>query len=143
MDIEFRDVARILIIDDEPANVLLLERLLKREGYRHVRGASDARMALPLYHDFHPDLILLDLMMPHVDGYDVMKQLASSKSDQDYLPILVLTADASLRAKQKALSTGAKDFLTKPIEATETLLRIRNLLETRFLYRQIQNHNQV
>ncbi len=126
--------ARILIVDDEPANVLLLERILKRDGYQQVRSTTDARRALPLFQELEPDLVLLDLRMPHMDGFAVMEQLRPRIPMDAYLPILVLTADITPMAKEKALSGGAKDFLTKPLDATEVLLRIRNLLETRFLH---------
>jgi len=130
---ELRD-ARILIVDDEPANVLLLERILKRDGYQQVRSTTDARRALPMFQEFAPDLVLLDLRMPHLDGFAVMEQLRPRVPMDAYLPILVLTADITPMAKEKALSGGARDFLTKPLDATEVLLRIRNLLETRFLH---------
>jgi putative two-component system response regulator len=130
---ELRD-ARILIVDDEPANVLLLERILKRDGYQQVRSTTDARRALPMFQELAPDLVLLDLRMPHMDGFAVMEQLRPRVPMDAYLPILVLTADITPMAKEKALSGGAKDFLTKPLDATEVLLRIRNLLETRFLH---------
>ena len=133
--------SRILIIDDQEANVRVLEGFLKRAGYVTVRGTTDSRRALPLFADFGPDLILLDLHMPHLDGFEVMDRLGPLISKGAYLPILVLTADITQEAKQKALGMGAKDFLTKPFDATEALLRIRNLLETRFLHLQLQDHN--
>jgi PleD family two-component response regulator len=91
---------------------------------------------------FQPDLLLLDLMMPRVDGYAIMTQLREWIADETYFPILVITADVSSAAKQKALSLGAKDFLTKPIDTTEATLRIYNLLETRWLYRELHAQNQ-
>ena len=87
---------------------------------------------------YQPDLILLDLMMPHMDGYSLLTQLRSRVPDNHYLPILVLTADVAPKAKQQALSLGAKDFLTKPFDAAEVLLRVYNLLETRWLSVQLQ-----
>jgi len=133
--------SRILIIDDEPANTKLLERLLDEAGYANYRSTTDPRHALPLYEEFKPDLILLDLLMPHLDGYAVMRQICARMPAEAYLPILVLTADVTPRAKQKALSAGARDFLTKPFDLTEVLLRIRNLLETRHLHVQLSAHN--
>jgi putative two-component system response regulator len=133
--------SQILIIDDQEANVRVLEGLLNRAGYTNVRSTTDSRRALPLFADFGPDLILLDLHMPHLDGFEVMHRLGPLISDGAYLPILVLTADITQEAKQKALGMGAKDFLTKPFDATEALLRIRNLLETRFLHLQLQDQN--
>jgi putative two-component system response regulator len=135
--------ARILIVDDEPANVLLLERLLETAGYTTLKSTTDPRETLVLYADFDPDLILLDLTMPHLDGLAVMTQLRHTIPDGTYLPILVLTADLTAETKQRALSTGAKDFLLKPFDATEVLLRIGNLLETRRLHLELRRHNQL
>jgi len=131
--------ARILIADDEPANVRLLERLLNQAGYRNVRATTDSRQVRTLYEDFRPDLILLDLMMPHLDGVAVMAQLPITAGE--YVPILVLTADVTAQGKERALTAGAKDFLTKPFDRTEVLLRIKNLLDTRFLYRELERQN--
>jgi len=133
--------AKILIIDDEPANVQLLEQVLAQGGYVNYRSTTDSRHALPVFQEFGPDLVLLDLLMPHFDGYAVMKQLSARVEVEGYLPILVLTADITRRAREKALSLGARDFLTKPIDVTEVLLRIRNLLETRLIYQQLRRQN--
>ena len=134
---------RILIVDDQEANVRLLERILESGGYSDAVGITDSRTVLSIYLETQPDLILLDLMMPHLDGFGVMAQLLAHIPAGTYVPILVLTADISAEAKQRALSVGAKDFLTKPFDVAEVLLRIRNLLETRFLYTQLQGQNQV
>jgi signal transduction histidine kinase len=131
--------ARILIADDEPANVRLLERLLDQAGYRNVRATTDSRQVRTLYEEIQPDLILLDLMMPHLDGVAVMEQLPIAPGE--YVPILVLTADVTAQGKERALTAGAKDFLTKPFDRTEVLLRIRNLLDTRFAYRALERQN--
>ena len=133
--------ARIVIVDDEPANVRLLERILQHAGYTDLTSTTDPRDALALCKETEPDLILLDLHMPHVDGFAVMAELRPLLVDDNYLPILVLTADITPEAKQRALSGGAKDFLTKPIDPPEVLLRIKNLLDTRFLHLQLQNQN--
>jgi CheY-like chemotaxis protein len=130
--------SRILIVDDEPANVLLLERILQMGGYTNLTKTTDPRKALEFFTAYNPDLILLDLMMPHVDGLAPMKQLRSRIPENTYLPIMVLTADVTPKAKQQALSLGAKDFLTKPFDASEVLLRVYNLLETRWLSIQLQ-----
>jgi putative two-component system response regulator len=135
--------ARILIVDDQEANVLLLERLLATVGYSNFISTNDPRQVLPLFSKFQPDLILLDLMMPHLDGYSVMQQIGPRIPEGTYLPILVLTAEMNAEAKQKALTVGAKDFLTKPLDATEVLLRIKNLLETRFLHLRMQDQKQL
>jgi putative nucleotidyltransferase with HDIG domain len=134
--------ANILIVDDQEANVRLLQRFLIPAGYVNLKSVMDSRTVLDVYQEFQPDLILLDLHMPHLDGLAVMKLLKPLISANDYLPILVLTADVLPETKQKALSTGAKDFLTKPFDGTEVLLRIRNLLETRFLYIELQHYNE-
>jgi PleD family two-component response regulator len=133
--------SRILIVDDEPANVLLLERILQRGGYINLTKTTDPRQVLEFFAVYQPDLILLDLMMPHVNGFSLMTQLRSRIPENTYLPIMVLTADVTPKAKQEALSLGAKDFLTKPFDATEVLLRVYNLLETRWL--SIQLHEQI
>jgi CheY-like chemotaxis protein len=130
--------SRILIVDDEPANVLLLERILQTVGYTNITKTTDPRKVLEFFTIYQPDLILLDLMMPHVDGIALMTQLRSRIPENTYLPIMVLTADVTPKAKQQALSLGAKDFLTKPFDATEVLLRVYNLLETRWLSVQLQ-----
>src|SRR2546425_1430019 len=131
--------ARILIADDEPANVRLLERLLGQAGYRNVRATTDSRQVRTLYEEFQPDLILLDLMMPRLDGVAVLEQLPIAAGE--YVPVLVLTADGTAQAKERALTAGAKDFLTKPFDRTEVLLRIKNLLDTRFAYRELERQN--
>jgi signal transduction histidine kinase/DNA-binding NarL/FixJ family response regulator len=128
--------ARILIIDDEEANVDLLVGLLNHEGYSAIWSTRDAREALPLFRDVRPDLVLLDLHMPYIDGFVVLRSIVEETPPGGYVPVLVLTADVTPEAKQRALSRGARDFLVKPLDATETLLRIHNLLETRLLYQQ-------
>jgi putative two-component system response regulator len=134
--------ARILIVDDEPANIDLLRRLLQRAGFSRIESTSDAREVTDLYVKFRPDLILLDLHMPHRDGLAVMDDL-NQIAEASYLPILMLTGDDTPEAKREALSRGAKDFLNKPFNSDEVLLRIGTLLETRFLYLQIQSQNQI
>jgi len=135
--------ARLLIVDDQEANVVFLERILQRAGYKNLKSLTDPRMISSFYSIFQPDLILLDLHMPHLDGFAVMEQLAPAIPPGTYLPILVLTADITKEAKERALSIGAKDFLTKPFDPTEVLLRIVNLLETRFLHLKLQDQNQI
>jgi DNA-binding response OmpR family regulator len=120
--------------------VLLLERILQAGGYSNLAITTDPRKVLEFFTAYRPDLILLDLMMPHVDGFALITQLRSRIPEGTYLPIMVLTADVTPKAKQQALSLGAKDFLTKPFDATEVLLRVYNLLETRWLSVQLQAH---
>jgi len=134
--------ARILIVDDEVANVRLLERLLARAGYTTLRSTTDSRQVLPLYAEFQPDLILLDILMPEPDGFRVMEALKPLVTDGSFPPVLALTADVTQETRRRALTAGAKDFLTKPFDATEVLLRIQNLLETRFLYLELRTHNE-
>ena len=134
--------ARILVVDDEPANVVALSKLLSRAGYDQVESTTDSRTALQAYRDLEPDLVLLDLHMPHLDGFQVMAALKPFIPTTSYLPILILTGDQDQEVRQRALASGAKDFVTKPFEVTEVLLRIRNLLETRFLHRQLAHQNE-
>lgn len=132
--------ARLLVIDDDTSNVRALELTLKHGGYSRIESTTDSREARERYVRFRPDLILLDLHMPHMDGFEVMQQLADI-AEATYLPIMVLSGDLTPEAKQRALSMGAKDFIHKPVDPTEVLLRIKALLETRFLYLQIQAQN--
>jgi len=133
--------ARLLIIDDEEANVRLLERILAASGFTDVVGSTDAREARGLVDTYEPDLLLLDLLMPHVSGFEVMQELRGVLPPDRYFPILVLTADATEETKRRALAAGASDFLTKPFDAIEVVLRIRNLLRTRFLHVALQRQN--
>jgi len=135
--------ARILIIDDQPSNVMLLEGILQEEDFSSYHSVTDSRDALPAFIEYLPDLILLDLQMPYMDGFEVMKQLRACIAPGDFLPILVLTADITPDAKRRALTEGALDFLTKPFDATEVLLRIKNLLQTRSLHLQLQGQNEL
>lgn len=133
---------RVFIVDDEPGNVRLLERILQREGFRNIDTTEDPRRFLALYTAKKPDIILLDLHMPGLDGFAVMEQLQGRIPAGDFVPILVLTADITPEARKRALSAGAKDFLTKPVDPGEVVLRIRNLLQTRYFYQQLHNQNQ-
>ena len=129
----------LLLVDDEEANLDLLEVLLQAEGYHNLVRTTDARQAIPLWERHAPDLVLLDLHMPYRDGFAILNDIRQRTPPDDFRPVLVLTADATPEAKERALSSGAKDFLNKPIDATEALLRVHNLLETRVLYTQ-QRH---
>jgi EAL domain-containing protein (putative c-di-GMP-specific phosphodiesterase class I)/FixJ family two-component response regulator len=132
---------QILVVDDQPGNIALLERILKRAGYERVASTTDGRDVRGLYSSLDPDLILLDLHMPMRDGFDVLADLTEVIPADSYVPVLVLTGDTSTEAKERALTAGARDFLVKPFDRTEVLLRTRNLLETRFLYQQLQARN--
>lgn len=130
--------ARIFIIDDEESNVRVMGRMFDQAGYKKVLSTTDPRKAAELYREFRPDLVLLDLRMPDMDGFEVMQRLRDETSPREYLPVLVITADLAPEAKLQALLLGAKDFLTKPVDRIETMLRVRILLETRFLFRELQ-----
>jgi putative two-component system response regulator len=135
--------SRILIVDDNASNVMLLERVLQHAGYRNHSAVTDSREVLERFRTWRPDLILLDLMMPNMDGYAVLRQLGGWIPDRIYLPVLVITADTTPSARKRAMELGAKDFLTKPIDAMEATLRINNLLTTRWLYSQMESRDQV
>ncbi len=129
---------KILVVDDDRISVTLLQQLLQRHGYTRVMGVTDSRSAVETCATFDPDLLLLDLIMPEVDGFAVLDALRSDPSE-DFLPIVVLTGDVSEESKARALEAGATDFLVKPVSQTEALLRIRNLLEMRRLYVAAEN----
>ncbi len=134
--------SNILIVDDQAPNIELLVRILRHYGFQYLHTFTDPRRVAPLFQEIRPDLVMLDLRMPHLDGLSLFKQLRSQIPEGTYLPFLILTADQSDRAKKDALSLGAKDFLTKPFDQMEVVLRSYNLLETRFLHLQLQKHNQ-
>lgn len=135
--------AKILMVDDEDINLTLLDRILRRAGYDNLCATHDSREALPLFRRFNPDIVLLDLHMPHYSGLEVIEQLQSQVDAASYLPIVVLTADMSAKAEQEALSRGAKEFLNKPFRAPQITLRVRNLLETRSLHIALQQQNEL
>jgi signal transduction histidine kinase len=141
MPTEYLSQAKVLIVDDEPANVRLLERILALSGCTQVQTTTDSRQSLPLFLDFEPDIVLLDLNMPHLNGFAVLEQLKAAINPDEYLPILILTADITVETKRRALAGGAKDFLTKPLDHSEVVLRIKNLIENRFLRLEMQRHN--
>ncbi|HWN19181.1 MAG TPA: HD domain-containing phosphohydrolase [Gemmatimonadales bacterium] len=134
--------ARILIVDDEPANVKILERVLAVAGYRRVTALTAPREAIARFAEINPDLLLLDLHMPEIDGITLMERLRAQLPPSEFFPILMLTGDSSPQACQRALGMGASDFVAKPFDMHEVLIRIRNLLETRSLHRQVAEHNQ-
>lgn len=123
---------KILVVDDDQLSATLLKEMLGHHGYSRVTSITDSLKALETCAAFDPDLILLDLMMPDMDGFAVLEALRADISER-FLPVVVLTADISEDAKARALEAGATDFLVKPVSQTEALLRIRNLLETRRL----------
>lgn len=135
--------AKILIVDDHQPNIDLLVGFLQMQRFKNIESITDPTLTVSVFQSFQPDLILLDLMMPQLSGYEVMEQLKPFIPQDVYWPILVLTADISPNAKQRALASGARDFLAKPFDFIEVMLRIRNLLETRYLYQQLEKKNQI
>jgi signal transduction histidine kinase len=130
--------ARLLVVDDEETNVRLLERLLRRSGYSNVLTTTDPSEVLQLADTFEPDLVLLDLVMHPIDGIGVLTQLRAALPPDAYVPVVVLTADVTIEARRRALEAGADDFLTKPFDYNEVLLRVRNLLRTRTLHEDLR-----
>lgn len=129
---------KILVIDDEATNVALLEEMLAEAGYTRVKSVVESARALETCAEFDPDLVLLDLMMPPPDGFAILESLRAANGEI-FLPIIVLTADITERAKRRALAGGATDFLVKPFDHLEVLLRIGNALGTRRLHLLLDN----
>lgn len=132
--------ARILVIDDHQANVDALQRILRSAGFVCVNSTTDPLVGATLVQSWTPDLVLLDLHMPRLDGFGVL-DLIRPQLKGSYLPVVMLTADSNEETKRRALASGVKDFLLKPFDATEAVLRISNLLETRSLYSTIRQQN--
>ncbi len=130
--------AHILIVDDQAANVRLLEQLLADAGYKNVSSTMKPEEVCALHRNHGYDLILLDLQMPGMDGFQVMEGLKTNASDS-YLPVIVLTAQPG--HKLRALQSGAKDFISKPFDLIEVKTRIHNMLEVRLLYKKLENYN--
>jgi PAS domain S-box-containing protein len=132
--------ASILIVDDQQSNILLLDEMLREAGYTSITSTSDPYKVCELYRNNHYDLILLDLQMPGMDGFEVMEGLQKIESD-GYFPVLVITAQPD--HKLRALAGGAKDFISKPFDLVEVKTRIHNILEVRLLYKQLEHYNKV
>ena len=132
--------ASILIVDDQAPNVVLLEQMLRNAGYLNIASTMDPRTVCSLHSAHRYDLILLDLQMPEMDGFQVMELLKELEPD-GYLPVLVITAQPS--HKLRALQAGAKDFVSKPFDLVEVKTRIHNMLEVRLLYQKLDNYNKV
>jgi PAS domain S-box-containing protein len=132
--------ASVLIVDDLEANVMLLEQVLRNVGYTNITSTQDPRAVLELHRANRYDLILLDLQMPEMDGFQVIEALKEIETG-GYLPVLVITAQPG--HKLRALTAGAKDFVSKPFDLVEVQTRIHNMLEVRLLYRKLDNHNKV
>jgi putative two-component system response regulator len=131
---------RILIVDDEPANIALLEAMLENTA-GEIRGLDDSRLVEQVFAEFEPDIVLLDLHMPQPDGLEILRRLRSARTSLGFLPVIVLTGDTGKVARNSALILGADDFLTKPLDREEVVLRVRNLLRTRHLYADLAKAN--
>jgi CheY-like chemotaxis protein len=132
--------ASILVVDDQPVNVLLLEQFLAGGGYTCVRSTMNPLEVAGLHAEHRYDLILLDLKMPGMDGFQVMQELKKNTRD-NYLPVIVLTAEPG--HKLRALEAGAKDFISKPFDLVEVKTRIHNMLEVRLLYKKLENYSKL
>ncbi|MEQ1840494.1 MAG: response regulator, partial [Verrucomicrobiales bacterium] len=120
--------ARFLIVDDEITNVCLLEETLIDEGLNEFVSTTDSRKAADLFREFQPDIVLLDLMMPYLSGFEVLDRINSLIPPDQLVPVIILTADITPATRNRALKSGARDFLTKPLDPDELILRCRNLL---------------
>lgn len=132
--------SKILIVDDMPANVLLLQKILQLNGYEHLRTLTDSREVLDTYISYKPDLMLLDLSMPYLDGLEVMVKLSEIDGD-DVTPIIIISAQDDRQTRLKGYKLGAKDFITKPIDNVEVIMRIRNVLEMHLMHSRLKAHN--
>ena len=133
--------SRILIVDDDASVVQSLRRILARDGFGQVASTTDPGQARALFEEFGPDLVVLDLRMPGLDGFAVMEQLTPLVPRESFLPFLILTGDSSTAIRRRALAGGAHDFLQKPFDIVEVNLRIRHLLKTRLLHLRLANQN--
>ena len=134
---------RILVVDDQPANIVMLRDVLDQEGYVNVVSTTDPREVGPILDGLAPDLVLMDLHMPHIDGAALVKEIRRRTSPDEYLPVVILSSDESPDARRRALAAGATDFLLKPVNEDELLLRMKSWFETRFVYLALQDHNQL
>lgn len=130
--------ARIFVVDDEQVNVDLFDKILSAAGYTNTSMITDSRRAVSMFSNDDPDLVLLDLHMPHQDGYEVLQAIRYLVPAEAFLPILVLTADVTIESRRRALASGATDFLSKPFDIIELKLRIETLLRLRLLYRELR-----
>lgn len=133
----------ILLIDDHPENLQLLERTLHWGGFTNIKCCLTAEDGWAAITTFEPHLIILDLMMPVMDGYQFLQRMHDSIFVSTFLPILVYTADITMEAKLRALELGASDFLQKPADPIEIQLRVRNFLRTRKMQTELENHNDI
>lgn len=124
--------AKILIVDDDISNVELLENTLRISGYTWIKGITDPRGAITLFVEYQPDLVILDLNMPHISGFELLNMMKPLVEDDDFLPVLMITAEHGYDARRQALTSGASDYLTKPFVVDEVCVRIANMLRLRF-----------
>jgi putative two-component system response regulator len=141
MDESGLKLAKILIVDDQEYNISLLERILRRAEFKQLYSTMNPHLIESMLVEVNPDIVLLDLHMEGMDGLQVLKLIRERSGEDSYLPVLVLTADMTPEAKQQVLQAGANDFLTKPYDRTEVILRIHNLLKTRYLHLELQQYN--
>lgn len=134
--------AKIFIVDDDAVSIRLLVKILTEAGYTDIKATRDPNKVQELYNEIKPDLLVLDLHMPHMEGFKIMDQLKRSVGD-DYLPILVISQERNRVIQFSALEAGAKDFLVKPYDSIEVILRIRNFLEVRMLHKAIRDQNKM
>ena len=133
--------ATVLIADDHHPNLALLQQVLAKAGTRSIHVTTDPTAVVGLCRELRPDIVLLDLHMPGMDGVEVMAAIRAATTGGEFLPVIVITADATTDARDRVLASGANDFLTKPIDRNEVVLRTRNLLHTRALHRVVHEHN--
>ncbi|MFO7602814.1 MAG: two-component system response regulator [Gammaproteobacteria bacterium] len=131
--------ARILLVDDQPVNIKLLEKILDAAGYTNVVSTTDSREAASLFQQTPTDLVLLDLNMPHKDGFEVLAEIKAL--EKNYPPVIVLTALKDVDSRVRALESGARDFISKPFDRVELLSRMHNMLEVRLLHKAVQDQN--
>jgi putative two-component system response regulator len=134
--------SKILVIDDNEMNLVMVQRILEWAGYRSIQLIKNPNESLAKMREFRPDLVILDLHMPEKSGYDVLAEIKADSPANLFVPILVFTADNTKLAREKALELGASDFLTKPGDSSEILLRVQNFLKTRRMQLQIMDHAQ-
>jgi putative two-component system response regulator len=133
--------SRVLIVDDDPDNVVMLEKFLSEDA-EAVRTVTDSRRVEKAFSEFEPDLVLLDLHMPDPDGLELLRRLKDVRASLGFVPVIVMTGDTGKVARDSALVLGADDFLTKPLDRPEVVLRVRNLLRRRRLYLELARANE-
>ncbi len=133
--------SRILIVDDEPFNVLVVKKFLHHSGYTNTLAETDATKALELIRKEMPDIVLLDVMMPGVSGLDILRTMKASGGELAQIPVVILTASPEAHIKTQALELGATDFLSKPVETNELVLRVRNVLAAKLHFDSVARHS--